>query len=605
MGKRVDQSARSVIAGDPNLSIRQLGVPLKIAKNLTKPVKVNDLNRQFLLKIVQNGPDGGPNGEPGAVKIERKNGQSISLRYINRSTIQLDNGDIVHRHMMDGDAVLFNRQPSLHRMSMMCHIVKVMKKGDTFRMNVADTKPYNADFDGDEMNMHMPQNILAETELRHLAAIPYHIVSPSSTSPIIGIFQDSLLGCFRFSRANINFSKRDAMNLLMSCNRINMDEFSKILSQNSVSSFELLSQILPPLTLKYNTKLYKDDGSEDSKTSNNVLEIRNGKYIRGQIEKSVMMAASNGILHRIFNDHGNMACSNFIDDLQNIITEYMKTSAFSVGISDLIADTSTKQKIVQSITKQKMEVSNIIEKVQLGTFENKTSQSNNTEFEIQVNKILNKAMEESGKIARASLDKNNRFLLIVNSGSKGSILNITQMISGLGQQNVDGKRIPYGFDSRTLPHYNKYDDTPNARGFVENSYISGLSPSELFFHAMGGRVGLIDTAVKTSQTGYIQRRLIKGLEDLKVEYDMTVRNNKGRIVQFAYGDDSINTCKVETHKVRLVNMSLEDIYMHYDLPGIQNTDKDLLFIYSDTTLKRMRRHKKRKQRKDVLNILFI
>ena len=206
-------------------------------------------------------------------------------------------------------------------------------------------------------------------------------------------------------------------------------------------------------------------------------------------------------------------------------------------------------------------------------------------------------MEESGKIARASLDKNNRFLLIVNSGSKGSILNITQMISGLGQQNVDGKRIPYGFDSRTLPHYNKYDDTPNARGFVENSYISGLSPSELFFHAMGGRVGLIDTAVKTSQTGYIQRRLIKGLEDLKVEYDMTVRNNKGRIVQFAYGDDSINTCKVETHKVRLVNMSLEDIYMHYDLPGIQNSDKDLLFVYSDSTLKRMRRQKRENKRK--------
>ena len=173
-----------------------------------------------------------------------------------------------------------------------------------------------------------------------------------------------------------------------------------------------------------------------------------------------------------------------------------------------------------------MEVSNIIEKVQLGTFENKTSQSNNTEFEIQVNKILNNAMEETGKIARESLDKNNRFLLIVNSGSKGSILNITQMVSGLGQQNVDGKRIPYGFDSRTLPHYNKYDDSPNARGYVENSYISGLSASELFFHAMGGRVGLIDTAVKTSQTGYIQRRLIKGLEDLKVEYDMTVRNNK-------------------------------------------------------------------------------
>jgi len=588
MGKRVDYSARSVITGDPNLSIRQLGVPMKIAKNLTKPVKVNARNKDFLLKLVKNGPDGGPRGEPGAKIIERKNGQSISLRYVKRDTIHLEEGDVVHRHMMDGDAVLFNRQPSLHRMSMMCHIVKIMKKGDTFRMNVADTKPYNADFDGDEMNMHMPQNILAETELRHLAAIPYQIVSPASTSPIIGIFQDSMLGCFRFSRPNIKLSKRHAMNLLMSCNNINISSLSKSLATPTVSSFDILSEITPPLTLKYNNKLYSDDGSEDPNTSNNVLEIRNGKFIRGQIEKSVMMSATNGILHRIFNDYGNMACSNYIDDLQNIITEYMKTSAFSVGISDLIADNNTKMRISQSIIKQKMEVNNIIEKVHLGTFENKTSQKNSAEFEIQVNKILNNAMEETGKIARGSLDKNNRFLLIVNSGSKGSILNITQMISGLGQQNVDGKRIPYGFDSRTLPHYYKYDDTPNARGFVENSYISGLSASELFFHAMGGRVGLIDTAVKTSQTGYIQRRLIKGLEDLKVEYDMTVRNNKGKIVQFVYGDDSINTCRVETHKVRLVHMSLEDIYMHYDLPGVQNSDKDLLLIYSKGALKRMK-----------------
>ena len=216
----------------------------------------------------------------------------------------------------------------------------------------------------------------------------------------------------------------------------------------------------------------------------------------------------------------------------------------SVGISDLIADEVTKQKITQSITKQKMEVSSMIEKVHLGIFNNITSNTNVEEFEIQVNRILNTAMNETGKIAGNSLDKNNRFLMIVNSGSKGSMLNMSQMISGLGQQNVDGKRIPYGFESRTLPHYCKYDDGPSARGFVENSYISGLTAPELFFHAMGGRVGLIDTAVKTSQTGYIQRRLIKGLEDLKVEYDMTVRNSKGKVIQFKYGDDSLSSVLV-------------------------------------------------------------
>lgn len=155
MGKRVDFSARSVITGDPNLSIRQLGVPMKIAMNITKPVKVNDRNKSFLTKLIQNGPD----EYPGAKILERANGENISLRYMDRESIVLQNGDVVHRHMMDGDGVLFNRQPSLHRMSMMCHIVKVMKKGDTFRMNVADTAPYNADFDGDKF---CPKQVIAQ-----------------------------------------------------------------------------------------------------------------------------------------------------------------------------------------------------------------------------------------------------------------------------------------------------------------------------------------------------------------------------------------------------------------------------------------------------------
>jgi DNA-directed RNA polymerase II subunit RPB1 len=442
-------------------------------------------------------------------------------------------------------------------------------------------------FDGDEMNMHIAQNVLAETELRHLAAIPYQIVSPASSSPIIGIYQDSMLGSYRITRPNIKTTPRHAMNLLMSYN--NVDTKALRDAGPKVSTFDILSQIIPPVTLNYKTKLWNDD--EDYATSNNVLEIRNGKYIRGQAEKSVMHSATKGLLHRIFNDYGHMACSNFIDDLQNIVTEYMKTSAYSVGVSDLIADEVTKQKITQSITKQKMEVSSMIEKVHLGIFNNITSNTNVEEFEIQVNRILNTAMNETGKIAGNSLDKNNRFLMIVNSGSKGSMLNMSQMISGLGQQNVDGKRIPYGFESRTLPHYCKYDDGPRARGFVENSYISGLTAPELFFHAMGGRVGLIDTAVKTSQTGYIQRRLIKGLEDLKVEYDMTVRNSKGKVIQFKYGDDSVNTTKVESQSVPLVGLSVEDIYMHFDILGTNVNDKDLLSIYSKTTLARVKKQR--------------
>jgi DNA-directed RNA polymerase II subunit RPB1 len=584
MGKRVDYSARSVITGDPNLSIRELGVPMKIAMNITKPIKVNKRNRDFLTKLIQNGPD----VYPGAKILEKANGENITLRYVDRNSVKLMDGDVVHRHMMNGDAVLFNRQPSLHRMSMMCHIVKIMKKGDTFRMNVGDTKPYNADFDGDEMNMHMPQNVLAETELKHLAAIPYQMISPANNSPIIGIFQDSMLGSYRFTRPNLKFSKRDAMNLLMMYKNVDPEN---IINKKEVSSFDILTQIMPSVTLKYKTKLFEDD--EEYSISNNVLEVINGEYRRGQLEKSALGSTTKGIIHRICNDFGNMQATQFIDDLQNVVTEYMKTSSFSVGISDLIANKKTQDSIVHAITTQKQEVQSIIEKVHLGTFENNTSASNNMHFESNINKVLNKATEQAGKIGRTSLNKNNRFLMIVNSGSKGNLINISQMISCLGQTNVDGKRIPYGYENRTLPHFSKFDDSPGARGFIENSYISGLTAPELFFHAMGGRIGLIDTAVKTSQTGYIQRRLIKGLEDIKVEYDMTVRNNKGKIIQFNYGDDNFDSTKTENQSISLVSMSIEDIYLHYDIMG----SVEIVNLFTKGTATRYRKQKKELEKK--------
>ena len=582
MGKRVDFSARSVITPDPNLSIRELGVPLKIAKNITKPIIVNDSNRQFLLTMVKNGPD----LYPGAKILEKKNGDNISLRYMDRNSVVLENGDTVHRHMMDGDAILFNRQPTLHRMSMMCHIVKVLPKGDTFRMNVADTKPYNADFDGDEMNMHMPQDVEAEMELKHLAAVPYQIISPANNSSIVGIFQDSLLGAYRFTRNNINFTPRDAMNLLMYFKNVNVVDFG---DKTTISSFDILSQIMPPITLKYKTKLFDDD--EDYKSSNNVLDIKNGQMYRGQMDKGVFGSGTKGLLQRVVNDFGNMNAARFIDNLQNIVTSYMKTSSYSVGISDLIANRSTTDAIIEKITNKKQDVVDLLHQTQLGVFSNKTGKTTHEELESQVNGILNEAAAESGKIGRKNLEKDNRFVMMVNAGSKGSDLNISQMISCLGQQNVDGKRIPYGFDDRTLPHFKKYDDTPSARGFVENSFIGGLTPEELFFHAMGGRVGLIDTAVKTSQTGYIQRRLIKGMEDFKIEYDMTVRNHHNKIVQFSYGGDNFDTIRVESQHIPLVQMTLEEIYQHYEM----NVKNDVIF--TPETVTRMRKQKSKLSKK--------
>ena len=196
-----------------------------------------------MTKLVQNGPS----VYPGANVLERKEGESISLKYVDRNTIVLNDGDVVHRHLMDGDPVLFNRQPTLHRMSMMCHIVKVMKVGNTFRMNVADTKPYNADFDGDEMNMHGPQDEESQAELLYLAAVPYQIISPQNNQSIVGIFQDSLLGCHRFTRQDIKFSHRHAMNLLMHFNKVDVNLFKNKFG-DKISSFEILSLILPPIS---------------------------------------------------------------------------------------------------------------------------------------------------------------------------------------------------------------------------------------------------------------------------------------------------------------------------------------------------------------------
>lgn len=441
------------------------------------------------------------------------------------------------------------------------------------------------------MNLHMPQDDESEIELRHLAAVPYQLISPANNNSIIGIFQDSLIGSYLFTRENIKFTPREAMNLLAAYPRVNETVFK---SGEDISNFDVLSQILPPLTLKYKKKAFGEKNpKEDYATSNNVVEIRNGRMMRGQIDKAVLGSGGVGLIQRVCNDFGNIAAADFIDGLQNIITEYMKSHAYSVGISDLIANKATNTQIADVITKKKTEVKNLIDQVHLGIFENKTGKSNEAEFEAKVSNILNTATNDAGKIGINSLNAANRFVGLVLSGSKGSDLNISQMISCLGQQAIEGKRISYGFDSRTLPHFNKFDDGPLARGFIESSFISGLSPEELFFHAMGGRIGLIDTAVKTSTTGYIQRRLIKGMEDLKVEYDMTVRNGKQRIIQFAYGDDGIDTIKVENQSLPLVAMSLDEIYAHFHIPldNSSDTQESAATAFTKTAYAKMKKEK--------------
>ena len=564
MGKRVDHCARSVITPDPNIKLDELGVPYKIAMNLTFPEVVNTYNISKLTSYVRNGPY----KHPGAKSVtKQRDNRTTSLLHVDTSTIELFEGDIVNRHLIDGDPVLFNRQPSLHKMSMMAHKVKVMDY-HTFRLNVSVTTPYNADFDGDEMNMHVPQSIQTAVELQQLASVPLQIISPRVHTPIITLVQDTLLGINRITNDGVYLTRNEVMNIFMY-----IETFTgtfpepELKNPDKWTGRQLLSMILPE-GLNLNMKNDSFDDNEDDKL-NHVI-IKNGQIIQGRFDKKILNAGSKGIIHMIFNDYGPKRCQQFLDDIQNIITRYLVITGFSVGISDLIADKKTNDKISKTIVQKKKDVSKLVQQLHNQLFDKSIDSNISESFENDVNKILNKAIAEAGKIGLQSLDRNNRMTNMVSAGSKGKTINIAQMIACLGQQNIDGKRIPNGFNDRTLPHFNKYDVSPNAKGFVENSFIKGLSPEEFFFHAMGGREGLIDTAVKTSETGYIQRKLIKAMEDLKTGYDLSVRNADGNIIQFIYGEDGFDYCKIESQSLDYFKDSYDTIVDKHSFDDNEN-----------------------------------
>ena len=612
MGKRVDYSARSVITPDPNIELDQLGVPFKIGMNLTFPERVNIINKDKLTKMVRNGPD----VHPGVKNIIKSGNMKITINSLNKDTIELEQGDIVNRHIINDDWVLFNRQPSLHRMSMMGHRVKLMS-GNTFRLNISVTPPYNADFDGDEMNLHAPQSLATRQELKEIMGVKYQIISPRENKPIITIVQDTLLGIYKLTSSynfryinpsgeKILYLKNTDMISVKSVEETNLENnvheiinestyFTKKQMMNvlsDVSTFDgsypepdytfesqgenvyrwtgkqILSYIIP----KYLNLKMKNSKCESEKDTINFVNIVNGIIKSGTFDKTLFTKTSKGLIHTIYNDNGKDGpemTKNFIDDLQKIINYFLLVEGFSVGISDMIVDESTMNTINNVIHEKKQEVQNIMQDIHFNIFDNFTGDSNREHFESKVNSVLNQSINETGKLVLEKLKHDNRASAMINSGSKGKLTNISQMVACLGQQNIDGKRIPYGFEDRTLPHFKKFDDTAEARGYVSNSFISGQSPQEFFFHAMGGREGLIDTAVKTSATGYIQRKLVKSMEDLKVEYDYTVRTASGIIVQFLYGNDGFEASRVESQPIIINKLNTEEIIKNFsfDMDG--------------------------------------
>jgi len=554
-GKRVDNSARSVISVDPNLNIDQLRVPKVMAKNLTRKVKVTRFNKKKLVAMVRNGP----NVYPGANRVKLVNGSYAgerggmkSLKYIDVSKLKLEIGDEVHRHLLDGDPVLFNRQPSLHKMSMMAHKI-VVSEGKTFGFNVTGCKPYNADFDGDEMNMHNPQSYQTSAELQYIASVPNHIISPSKSAPILGLVQDSLIGAYLMTNDNTRVTKQQFYNYLMFDKSFDGNLPESPVENKLYTGKQLFSKILPNISLR-----------RDNNTGEKVV-VKNGELLQGRFDKKILGATAGGLIQFTYNQYGVNVCQNLLDYSQLLILRWMETAGFSLGYGDGVVKPEVYEMIQESIGKKVKEANDLIIKAQQGTYEPSLDiKYRRSSFETDIMSILGD-MTKVEDILKNDISSTNNIKRAIDSGSKGDKQNIKQIMGLVGQQSIMGRRVTEGFTKRTLPHFYKNDNSPAARGFVANSYMKGLTPDEMFFHTMSGRVGMIDTAIKTADSGYIQRRLVKALEDMKVCYDQTVRNARGTIVQFSYGSDGMDPIRLEKQKIFIIGYDNLEMHRQYYL----------------------------------------
>jgi DNA-directed RNA polymerase subunit A' len=540
-GKRVDFSSRTVISPDPNLRISDVGVPADVAKKLTIPETVSHWNLERLKSLVMNGP----NTYPGANYIIRPDGVKIRLDYVtDRKAIadSLATAYVVERHLADGDTVIFNRQPSLHRMSIMAHAVRVLPYR-TFRLHPAVCPPYNADFDGDEMNLHVPQSEEARAEATLLMRVQDQLISPRYGGPIIGGIRDFITGAFLLTRDGSNLTKDELANLAMIGGYNGPLPEPEITSKSGEKMYagrQLFSLFLPKdfnfiITSKWN-KAAKGEGKD--------VVIKNGQLLSGVIDKASIGAEEpDSVLHRIAKDYGNDAARRFLDSILTMLKTYITHRGFTYGYSDLWLSPETRQEISDIIQKTYEKVYELIQQYNDGTLPLTRGLAAEEALELYVVNELSRARDRAGRTADRAFPDDNSGVIMASTGARGSTLNIGQMTAALGQQSIRGKRIQKGYHNRALSHFKPRDHNPDAKGFVKSNYRDGLSPLEFFFHAMGGREGLVDTAVRTQQSGYMQRRLINALEHLKIEYDQTVRDPHGNIIQYIYGEDGIDPAK--------------------------------------------------------------
>ncbi|HUU76431.1 MAG TPA: DNA-directed RNA polymerase subunit A' [Methanoregulaceae archaeon] len=548
-GKRVNFSARTVISPDPNLSIIEVGIPLAVANEMSLPVHVTHYNIEELRQLVMNGPVRVSLDQPcGANYVIRPDKRRMRLAEGNLETVAetLEPGWTVERQLRNGDIVLFNRQPSLHRMSIMAHRVRIMP-GRTFRLNPAVCPPYNADFDGDEMNLHIPQTEEARAEAAILVCVEENIRSPRFGGPIIGGIHDHVSGIFLMTNQLRWFSKGDALYLLKHVNIEHLPAPGK--TEENIpkwSNKQVFSLILPDdlnMVFKASSCQNCDTCKKDQCDRDAYVRIIDGNLETGTIDKKAIGAFDGQILQRIIRQYGTKRAAKFIDEITHLSIRAIMMDGFSFGIDDEDLSKTEYGQIDEVLQNAVFDVQRRIKIYEDGQLEPMPGRTPEETLEMQIMQVLGKARDRTGEIAGRHLGLGNSAVVMAVSGARGSMLNLTQMAGCVGQQSVRGERIMRGYDDRTLPHFKKGDRGSDAHGFIMHSYKGGLNPTEFFFHAIGGREGLVDTAVRTSQSGYLQRRMINALQDLKVAYDGSVRTTGGRIIQFRYGEDGTDPMK--------------------------------------------------------------
>ncbi|MFT4343648.1 MAG: DNA-directed RNA polymerase subunit A' [Candidatus Woesearchaeota archaeon] len=538
-GKRTNFSARTAISPDPMLEINEVGVPKAIAMNLTVPERVTELNMEYLKEYVKRGPK----EYPGCNYIIRPDGRKkrITDEMKEAALEELQPGYIVERHLMDGDIALFNRQPSLHRMSMMCHKVRVLP-GKTFRLNTAVCVPYNADFDGDEMNLHIPQTEEARAEAEILMLVQTQVISPRYGLSIVGGTQDAISGIFILTKF-LKMKYKDAVNILY---RSGAKDFSRLPKKAEVSGKEIFSTLLPEdFSFRGHSKLKPNPlPKKDEKHDYNVI-IENGKLISGVMDSANLGEGSGLLLRNLYQQYGPDRMVEFMGTMFRLGIETLLVSGFSVGLSQTDMPKDARNRIDEELTSAINEVNTMIDEYHAGKLEPYPGRSIEETLELNIIQRLNTARNVTGSVVQESADKSASLIRMIDSGARGKNLNLAQMSACIGQQALRGKRVGKGYRGRTLSHFRIGELSPEARGFIRDGFKKGMRPHEYFFSAMTGRDSLMDTALRTPKSGYLYRRLANALQDVKVEYDHTVRDAAGKIIQFEYSDDGIDVSKSE------------------------------------------------------------